>query len=54
MLFFGVGKDPFNGFLSPGVKILVFRSVSGIISQLLIVLPDVPQDGLYAVFGAGA
>ena len=54
MLFFGIGKDPLNGFFAFCVKLLIFRGVSGVVSQLLIVLPDVPQDGLYAVFGAGA
>ena len=53
MLFFGVGKDPLNGFLALRVKLLVFRSIPGIVGQFFIVLPDVAQDGLYAVFGAG-
>ena len=42
MLFFGVGKNTLNGFFAPCVKIPVFRSVSGIVGQLLIVFPDVP------------
>jgi len=54
MLFFGVGKDPLNGFLALSVKVPVLRGVSGVVGQFLIVLPDVPQDGFYAAFGACA
>lgn len=53
VFFFSVGKNPFNGFLVPGIEFLVLRGVPGIVSQFLIVLLDVPQDGLYAVFGFG-
>ena len=54
MLFFRIGKNPFNGFFTFGVKVLVFRGIPGIVGQLLIVLPDMAQDRLYAVFLAGA
>ena len=54
MLFFRIGKNPFNGFFTFGVKVLVFRGIPGIVGQLLIVLPDMAQDRLYAVFRAGA
>ena len=35
MLFFGVGKDPLNGFFAFCVKVLIFRGVSGVIDQFL-------------------
>ena len=53
VLFFRICKNPFNGFFAFGVKVLVFRGVSGVISQFLIVLPDMALDSLYAVFRAG-
>ena len=40
MLFFRIRKDPFNGFFAFGVKVLVFRGVSGVIGQFLVVFPD--------------
>ncbi len=54
MLFFGIGKDPLNGLLAFGIKIFVFRGVPGVIGQFLVILPDMAQDGFYAVFGTGA
>ena len=54
MLFFGIGKDPLNGFFTFGVKIPILGGVSGVIGQFLIILPDMAQDGFHAVFGAGA
>ena len=54
MLFLCVCKDPFNGFFAFGVKILVFRGVSGVIGQFLIILPDMALDSLYVVFRVGA
>ena len=54
MLFFGISKDPFNGLFAFGVKVLVFRGVSGVIGQFLVVFPDMAQDSLHAVFRAGA
>ena len=50
VLFFRIRKDPFNGFFAFGVKVLVFRGISGIISQFLEVLPDMTQDSLHTVF----
>jgi hypothetical protein len=54
MLFFRIRKDPFNGFFAFGVKVLVFRGVSGVIGQFLVVFPDMALDSLHAVFRAGA
>ena len=53
MFFLGVGKDPFNGLFPPLVEFPVLRSIAGVVGQFLIVLPDMPLYGLYAVFGAG-
>ncbi len=53
MFFLRVGRDPFNGFFAFGVKVLVFRGVSGVIGQFLIVLPDMALDSLHAAFRAG-
>ena len=54
MLFFGIGKDPLNGFLAFGIKIFVFRGVPGVIGQFLVIFPNMAQDGFHAVFGMGA
>ncbi len=54
MLFFGVGKNPLNGFFALRVKLPVFRGLPSVVGQLFIGLPDMAQDGLYAVFGACA
>ena len=54
MLFFRIRKDPFNGFFAFGVKVLVFRGVSGVIGQIFVVLPNMAQDSFYAVFRVGA
>ncbi len=44
MLFFGIGKDSFNGFLAFGIKIFVFRGVSGVIGQFFVVFPNMAKD----------
>ena len=54
MLFFGIGKDPLNGFLAFGIKIFVLRGVSGVIGQFFVVFPNMAQDSFNAAFGAGA
>ena len=54
VLFFRIRKNPFNGFFAFGVKVLVFRGVSGVIGQHLVVLPDMALNSLHAVFRAGA
>ena len=54
MLFFGIGKDSFNGFLAFGIKIFVLRGVSGVIGQFFVVFPNMAQDSFNAVFRAGA
>ena len=54
MLFLCVGKNPLNGFFALSVKRLVFRGVSGVIGQFLVILPNVAQDSLYTVRRAGA
>ena len=54
MLFFGAGKDPLNSFFAFGIQLLVLGRVSGVVSQLLIIFPDMMQGGFYAAFGMGA
>ena len=54
MLFLGVGKDPLNGFFAFGVKVPILGGIPGVVSQLLIIFPDMAQDGFHAVFGTGA
>ena len=54
MLFLGIGKDSLNGFLAFGIKIFVFRGVSGVIGQFFVVFPNMAQDSFYAVFRVGA
>ena len=54
VFFFGVGKDPLNGFLVLRVKKPVLRGVPGVIGQSCVVLPDVAQDSFQTVFGVGA
>ncbi len=51
MFFLGVREDPFNGFFSALVELRVRRRISGIVCQLLIVLPDMPLYRLYAILG---
>ncbi|MCI8525611.1 MAG: hypothetical protein HFF17_06740, partial [Oscillospiraceae bacterium] len=60
MLFFGVSKDPFNGFLAQGVKALVFRAaISATVGENFIEEPGLHRtligDGiatsLSAIFG---
>ena len=50
----GVRKDPFNGLLAPLVQFLVLRRITGVVRQLLVVLPDMPVHRLYTVLGVGA
>ena len=50
VLLFGICKDALYGFFSCLVHPLVNRSVSGIISHLLVFLPDVPSNGFNAIF----
>ena len=45
VFFLGVGKDPFNRFLSFCVKITILRGVSGVVGKFLAVFPDVPGHG---------
>ena len=40
-LFFRIRKNPFNGFFTFGVKVLIFRGIPGIVGQLLIVIIEV-------------
>ena len=54
MLFFGVRKDAFNGLFPLPVKILVLRCIAGVVRQVLVILPDMPLYGLYAVLGMRA
>ena len=42
VFFLGVREDPFNGLFAPLVKLPVYRRISGIVRQFLIVLPDMP------------
>ncbi len=44
MFFLGIGKDPLNGFLAFGIKLFVFRGVSGVIGQFFVVFPNMAQD----------
>ena len=53
MLFLGAGKDALDGFFALGIKLLVFRGVSGIVSQFLIIFPNMAQDGFYTAFEMG-
>lgn len=53
MLYFFVGKDSLNGFFVFSIKAPVFRSVSGIVGQFFVILPDMAQDSLHAVLGTG-
>ena len=46
VLSFRIRKNSFNGYFAFSIKVLIF----GVISQLLIVLPDMAQDRLYTVF----
>jgi hypothetical protein len=46
MLFFRIRKDPFNGFFAFGVKVLVFRGVSGVIGQFFVVFPNMRRTVL--------
>ena len=50
VLLFAIRKDTFNGFFPCLVHPLVNRSVSGIISHLLVFLPDVPRNGFNEIF----
>jgi len=52
MFFLGIGKDPLNGFLAFGIKLFVFRGVSGVIGQFFVVFPNMAQDSFNAVFRA--
>ena len=54
VLFFGAGKDPLNSFFAFGIQLLILGRVSGVVSQLLIIFPDMMQGGFYAAFGMGA
>ena len=54
MFFLGIGKDPLNGFLAFGIKLFVFRGVSGVIGQFFVVFPNMAQDSFNAVFRVGA
>ena len=51
VLFFGIRKDAFNGLFPPLVKIPVLLCIAGVVCQLLVILPDMPLYGLYAVLG---
>ena len=42
VLFFGVCKDVFNGLFPLLVKIPVLRCIVGIISQILVIFPEMP------------
>ena len=53
VFFLGVCKDPFNGLFSPLVQFLVLWSITGVVGQFLIILPDMPLYALYTVLGAG-
>ena len=53
-VFFGVRKDAFNGLFPLLVKIPVLRCIAGIIRKVLVILPDMPLYGLYAVLGMRA
>ena len=54
MFFLGVGKDPFYRFLVLRIQQPVFRRITGIVSQFLGILSDLPLNGLDAVFGMGS
>ena len=51
VFFLGVREDPFNGFLSALIELRVRRRISGIVRQLLIVLPDMPLHRFDTVLG---
>ena len=53
VFFFCICKDSFNRFFAALIKRLVLGYISGVVRQILIVLPDMPLHHLYAVFGAG-
>ena len=53
VFFLGVSKNPFYGFLAPRIQLLVFRRVTGVVRQFLIILPDMPLHRLDTVFGMG-